>query len=252
MKVSAQRMCVLARWEVRRFYEMGGLREIIGCATTTVPIALMAALVGELRFAFVIVPITPLCGVIMPLQGFIKERESGILPALLSSPLTAGELVLGKTVGFFLIGLILFWTLNLGLVAGLEAGWILAEAPAGGDSKIATLVVLALALMSVLLVAVTATVVICWHVKTTQSAIFWSFLSAGAAIVMGAFFKVLLHAGDFWALLAGAVLAALTAALATLHAARLTPEPVLFRWVKKRSRTGRGGGMRQRGRKARA
>jgi ABC-type Na+ efflux pump permease subunit len=231
---------------------MGGLREILGCATASVPIALIAALIGEPKFAVVIAIMTPLSGVIMPLQGFIKERESGILPALLSSPLTAAELVLGKMVGFFLIGLILFWTMNLGLVAGLEAGWILAEAPAVGGFKIATLLVLAFALMSVLGVTVSATVAICWHVKTTQSAIFWSFLSTGVALVMASFFKIPLHGGSLWTLLTGFVLGALTAALAVLHAARLTPEPVLFRWVKKRSRKRRGGGMGQRGRKARA
>ena len=252
MRVCVKRIVVLSRWELRRFFEMGGLREILGCATTSVPIALIAALIGEPELVLIVVPMTPLSGVFMPLQGIMKERESGILPALLSSPLTARELALGKGVGHFAIGLILYWTMHLGFAAGFESARILGGAEPADDFDLGTVFILAVALTSVLMVTVAVTVGVCWHVKTTRSAIFWSFLGGGMVIVMAVvLMDIALVAGTSCALVFAFVLAVLTAGLAALHAALLTPEPVLFRWAKKHSRKRRGWATERAGRRRR-
>jgi ABC-2 type transport system permease protein len=50
--------------------------------------------------------------------AIVREREIGTLEQLLVSPLTAGEIVLGKTIPFALIGL-----LDLGIIAALSLVW---------------------------------------------------------------------------------------------------------------------------------
>jgi hypothetical protein len=246
MNVCVKRVDVLLRWELRRFFEMGGLKEVASCFFGASPIGLCSALLGDSDLMLIVVVLAPAASSVTALQSFIKEREGGILPALLSSPVTAGELVLGKTMGYFILGTLLYWAAIFGTLIGLKVGLLALGEPIDGGPEIWPPLTLAIAMTSVVMVIVAATVSICWHAITLRSALFWSLAGAGLAACAGLpllFLSYLL--GAVGILLVGCAVAALTVGVALHHAGRLAPEPVLYRWVRRQS--GRGQ-VRERGR----
>ena len=160
MKVCIRRINVVSRWELRRFLEMGGLKEIVSSFFGAAVVGCASGVLGDSYLVSLLIAVTPAAGGMMALQSFVKEREGGILPALLSSPAAVGELVLGKTIGFFAIGLILYWAAVFGALIGVELGMSVRETPVAAGWGRTPSLTLAVAMTPAMLAIVAATVAI--------------------------------------------------------------------------------------------
>ena len=208
---------------------MGGFRELASCLLASAPVGAASVVLDEPDLMLLVVALCPAGGVFTALQSFVKERESGALPALLGSPATAGEIVLGKTIGCFLIGLVMYWAAVLGALAGWKVALATRGAPWAGDFELAFSLALAVAMTPVVLAVAGVTVGVCWRAKTSRDAAFWSVAAAGVAAGSAIPLRAVAALLGTCVMLASAWAAAvLIAGLVLHHAGRARPERVLY------------------------
>jgi len=240
MSSSARNVLVLARWEIRRFFELGGLKELMSYWLTGLAAGLVAGTIGEQELALAVVAVGALAAPATALHSFTKEKEAGILPALLSSPATAGDLLLGKFAGYAVAVLGCYWASASGAGLGLVGGLGMRDTAAPGGARISTLLDVALALTATIPAAVSATIIACWRAGNPRDAALWSFAGCCAAGAAGiALFVMSERAGTSALLVAAPVLVAATVLCTALYATRLSPEQALTRPAGRRRRRSR-------------
>jgi len=229
--LSKRRALVFARWELRRHFESGGMREALSSVVAGLWIGGIGAFANAPQLAYTVLLMAPFLGATLPILSFTKEREGGLLPALLASPACPGDIVLGKTAAYTAVCVSSYWFMIGGTMLGLDTGYSIRELPVPPTWQPAVLLKLGGAMSFLIPAAVAVTVCACWLARRQRDAFFWAFVSYAiiAGVAFGMFYASA-HVGR-WLFYAGtAFVGAASIALLAPYSARLSPEAALIRW----------------------